>query len=52
MTHDLRAVFDFNVVVSAMLLPESVLRRAIDRVLREGRLLISIAAMTEFVALP
>jgi putative PIN family toxin of toxin-antitoxin system len=47
MTADLRVVFDTNVVVSAMLLPRSVPRLAIDCALREGRLLISAATTTE-----
>jgi putative PIN family toxin of toxin-antitoxin system len=47
MTPDLRVVFDTNVVVSAMLLPLSIPRRALDRALREGRPLISAATTTE-----
>ena len=47
MTPDLRVVFDTNVVISAMLLPLSVPRRALDRVMREGRPLISAATTTE-----
>jgi uncharacterized protein len=47
MTPDLRVVFDTNVVVSAMLLPLSVSRRALDRALRRGRILISATTMTE-----
>jgi uncharacterized protein len=47
MTPDLRVVFDTNVVVSAMLLPLSIPRRALDRVLREGRPLVSAATTTE-----
>ncbi len=47
MTTDLRVVFDTNVVVSAMLLPLSIPRLAIDRAFREGRLLISAATTTE-----
>lgn len=47
MTTEPRVVFDTNVVVSAMLLPLSVPRRAFDRAMREGRLLISMATMTE-----
>ena len=47
MTPDLRAVFDTNVVVSAMLLPLSIPRRAFDRGMREGRMLISAATTTE-----
>jgi uncharacterized protein len=47
MTADLRVVFDTNVVISAMLLPLSVPRRALDRAVGEGRLLISAATATE-----
>jgi putative PIN family toxin of toxin-antitoxin system len=47
MTPSLRVVFDTNVIVSAMLLPLSVYRRALDRALREGRPLISAATTTE-----
>jgi predicted nucleic acid-binding protein len=47
MTPDLRVVFDTNVVVSAMLLPLSVPRQALDRAMREGRPLISAATITE-----
>jgi len=47
MTAELRLVFDTNVVVSAMLLPLSVPRQALDRAVREGRLLISAATTTE-----
>ena len=47
MTPDMRVVFDTNVVISAMLLPLSVPRRALDRAMREGRPLISAATTTE-----
>jgi uncharacterized protein len=47
MTTDLRVVFDTNVVISAMLLPLSVPRRALDRAMQEGRSLISAATATE-----
>ena len=47
MTPDLRVVFDTNVVISAMLLPRSVPRRALDRALEAGRPLISAATVTE-----
>ena len=47
MAADLRVVFDTNVVVSAMLLPLSIPRRALDRAMREGRPLISAATATE-----
>jgi putative PIN family toxin of toxin-antitoxin system len=47
MTADLRVVFDTNVVISALLLPLSVPRQALDRAAREGRLLISAATTAE-----
>ena len=47
MTTDLRVVFDTNVVISAMLLPLSIPRRALDRAMRKGRPLISAAMTTE-----
>jgi hypothetical protein len=47
MTTDLRVVFDTNDVISAMLLPLSIPRRALDRAMREGRPLISAATTTE-----
>jgi uncharacterized protein len=47
MIPDLRSVFDTNVLVSAMLLPVSIPRRALDRAIHEGRLLISDATITE-----
>jgi uncharacterized protein len=47
MTTELRVVFDTNAVVSAMLLQQSIPRRAFDRALREGHLLISAPTMTE-----
>jgi putative PIN family toxin of toxin-antitoxin system len=47
MPTNVRAVFDANVVVSAMLLPLSVPRRALDRAMLEGRILISAATITE-----
>ena len=47
MTPDLRVVFDTNVVISAMLLPLSVPRRALDRAVQGGRPLISAATTTE-----
>ena len=50
MTTDLRVVFDTNVVISAMLLPLSIPRGALDRALREGRPLISAATTTEMDA--
>jgi len=50
MTTDLRVVFDTNVVISAMLLPLSIPRQALDRAMREGRPLISTATITELDA--
>jgi putative PIN family toxin of toxin-antitoxin system len=50
MTPDMRVVFDTNVVVSAMLLPLSIPRQTLARALREGRLLISAATITELDA--
>ncbi len=50
MTADLRVVFDTNVVISAMLLPRSVPRQAMDRAMREGRPLISAATTAELDA--
>jgi putative PIN family toxin of toxin-antitoxin system len=47
MTPDLRVVVDTNAAVSAMLLPLSVPRQALDRAMREGRLLVSAATVTE-----
>jgi uncharacterized protein len=43
----LRVVLDTNVVISAMLLPISVPRRAFDRAMRGNRVLISAATMAE-----
>jgi putative PIN family toxin of toxin-antitoxin system len=47
MTADLRVVLDTNVVVSAMLLPLSIPRQALDRAMQKGRPLISVATTTE-----
>jgi uncharacterized protein len=47
MSVDLRVVFDTNVVVSAMLLPHSVSRGAIDYAIGHGRLFISAATVAE-----
>ncbi|MGH7961915.1 MAG: putative toxin-antitoxin system toxin component, PIN family [Candidatus Binatia bacterium] len=47
MTSELRAVFDTNVVVSAVLLPRSVPRQAFDRVQKYGKVLISAATVDE-----
>ena len=49
-TFDVRVVFDTNVVVSAMLLAHSIPCQALDRVLREGRPLISAATVAELDA--
>jgi len=43
----LRCVFDTNVLVSALLLPDSKPRHALNRALREGRVLISFAVLAE-----
>jgi putative PIN family toxin of toxin-antitoxin system len=43
----LRVVFDTNVIVSAILLPRSVPRQAFDRVQEQGKILISVATVTE-----
>jgi putative PIN family toxin of toxin-antitoxin system len=47
MTSSIRVVVDTNVLVSAVLLPRSMPRRAFDRILDHGSLLISIATVTE-----
>jgi uncharacterized protein len=47
MPTDLRIVFDTNVIVSALLIKESVARQAFDRALEVGKLLISQAAVEE-----
>jgi putative PIN family toxin of toxin-antitoxin system len=43
----LRCVFDTNVFVSALLLPDSKPRHALDIALRKGRVLISFATLAE-----
>jgi uncharacterized protein len=43
----LRLVFDTNVVVSALLLPDSVPRRAFDKALDRGTVLLSLPTLTE-----
>jgi uncharacterized protein len=43
----LRCVFDTNVFVSALLLPDSKPRHALDKALRQGRVLISFATLAE-----
>jgi hypothetical protein len=47
MASELRVVIDTSVVVSAVLLARSVPRRALDRVLERGKLLISAATVKE-----
>jgi putative PIN family toxin of toxin-antitoxin system len=47
MPTDLRFVFDSNVIVSALLLKHSVSRRAFDKALQEGRLLLSLPVIEE-----
>lgn len=47
MKTDLRAVIDTNIVVSAVLLPRSVPRRAFDAAAAQGKLLVSEAIITE-----
>jgi len=43
----LRCVFDTNVLVSALLLPDSKPRHALDLVLQRGRILLSFATLAE-----
>jgi putative PIN family toxin of toxin-antitoxin system len=43
----LRCVFDTNVLVSALLLPESKPRHALDVALRNGRVLVSLTTLAE-----
>lgn len=47
MAVELRAVLDVNVVVSALLLADSVPRRIFDHVVNRGRLLLSIPVLIE-----
>ena len=47
MTSDSRVVLDTNVAVSAALLRRSTPRQALDQVLEQGTLLISLATLTE-----
>lgn len=47
MRADLRFVFDTNVIVSALLLKESVSRKAFDEAQNQGQLLISLDTLTE-----
>jgi putative PIN family toxin of toxin-antitoxin system len=43
----LRCVFDTNVFVSALLLPDSKPRHALDKALRDGRVLVSFTTLAE-----
>jgi len=43
----LRCVFDTNVLVSALLLPDSKPRHALDAALQKGRILVSFAVLAE-----
>ena len=43
----MRCVFDTNVLVSALLLPDSAPRHALDRALAQGKVLLSFAALAE-----
>ena len=43
----MRLVFDTNVIVSALLLPDSVPRRAFDKALDRGTVLLSLPTLTE-----
>jgi len=43
----LGCVFDANVLVSSLLLPDSKPRQALDKALREGKVLVSFAALAE-----
>jgi uncharacterized protein len=45
-----RAVFDTNVMVSAVLLPRSIPRRAFDRAQEQGKILTSVATIDELNA--
>ena len=47
MPNDLRFVLDTNVIVSALLLKQSVARQAFDKALEQGRLLLSQATIEE-----
>jgi len=43
----LRCIFDTNVLVSALLLPDSKPRQALNRALREGKVLVSFTTLAE-----
>lgn len=47
MTSSLRFVFDSNTIVSALLLPDSKARQALDRAQDRGKILISMPALLE-----
>ena len=47
MANEPRAVFDANVIISALLLPHSVPRQSFDRALSHGSILISDATLIE-----
>lgn len=47
MPSELRFVFDTNVIVSALLLKQSVARQAFDKALEEGKLLVSLETIHE-----
>jgi putative PIN family toxin of toxin-antitoxin system len=47
----LRCVFDTNVLVSALLLPDSKPRQALDAALQKGKILVSFAALAELYEL-
>jgi putative PIN family toxin of toxin-antitoxin system len=47
MLTDMHFVFDTNVIISALLLKNSVSRQAFDRALRDGKIIVSSTTMTE-----
>jgi putative PIN family toxin of toxin-antitoxin system len=47
MLTEMHFVFDTNAIVSALLLKNSVSRQAFDRALRDGKIIVSSATMTE-----
>jgi len=47
MKHEFRFVFDTNVIISALLLKDSIPRKALDKALQHGCLLISDASVEE-----
>ncbi|MDW8072433.1 MAG: putative toxin-antitoxin system toxin component, PIN family [Anaerolineae bacterium] len=52
MPNELRFVLDTNVMVSALLLKQSIARQAFDKAMRVGKLLISQATVEELNAVP